>query len=70
MGQEKFEAAAESRLALGQMMAAWSGAALGNLNARAIASLKGNLASIEADIAVLIGEMERRFERPIALSMR
>ncbi|CAN5806289.1 MAG: hypothetical protein USCGTAYLOR_02566 [Chromatiales bacterium USCg_Taylor] len=29
-----------------------------NLNARAIASLKGNLASIEADIAVLIREME------------
>ena len=29
-----------------------------NLNARAIASLKGNLASIESDIAVLIREME------------
>jgi Protein of unknown function (DUF2959) len=29
-----------------------------NLNARAIASLRGNLASIEADIAVLIREME------------
>ncbi|CAN5653645.1 DUF2959 domain-containing protein [soil metagenome] len=29
-----------------------------NLNARAIASLKGSLASIEADIAVLIREME------------
>lgn len=29
-----------------------------NLNARAIASLKGNVASIESDIAVLIREME------------
>lgn len=29
-----------------------------NLNARAIASLKGNLAAIESDIAVLIREME------------
>ncbi len=29
-----------------------------NLNAQAIASLKGNLASIESDIAVLIREME------------
>ncbi|MGH8576086.1 MAG: DUF2959 domain-containing protein [Gammaproteobacteria bacterium] len=29
-----------------------------NLNARAIASLKGNLASIESDIVVLIREME------------
>ena len=29
-----------------------------NLNARAIASLKGNLAAIESDITVLIREME------------